>query len=79
MNYQLIPVTDKSLAKQFLEVPLYIYKNDKNFIRPLDKDIEEVFDSKKNKTIKFGECERWILTNEGESIGRIAAFVNKRY
>jgi hypothetical protein len=77
---QLIPVSDKKLAKDFLQVPLIIYKNDPHFIRPLDKDINDVFDPKKNKAFRFGECNRWLLKDEDENlIGRIAAFVNKRY
>ncbi|GAC1586059.1 MAG: hypothetical protein NVS3B19_04260 [Ginsengibacter sp.] len=76
----LIQVTDKATAKQFLELPLNIYKNDPNYIRPLDKDINEVFDEKKNKCFRFGEAKRWILQdNDNNNIGRIAAFVNKRY
>lgn len=66
--------------KEFLELPLEIYKNDPNFIRPLDKDIEEVFDPKKNKFFKHGECTRWLLKDDdGKVIGRIAGFVNKKY
>ncbi len=77
---QLIPVSDKLLAKEFLQVPLSIYKNDPNFIRPLDKDINDVFDPKKNKAFRFGEVSRWLLKdNDGNLIGRIAAFVNKKY
>ena len=77
---QLIPVTDKATAKEFIQVAIDLYKNDPNWIRPLDKDINEVFDPKKNKAYRFGEAERWILKdNEGQSIGRIAAFVNKKY
>ncbi|MEO6949455.1 MAG: hypothetical protein ABI123_07495 [Ginsengibacter sp.] len=77
---QLISVSDKKLEREFLEVPLLIYKNDPHYIRPLDKDIEEVFDEKKNKTFRFGEVTRWILKDDdGRNIGRIAAFVNKRY
>lgn len=77
---QLIPVSNPLLAKEFLQVPLLIYKNDPNFIRPLDKDIEAVFDESKNKTFRFGECERWLLkSNDGQLLGRIAAFVNKKY
>jgi len=76
----LVPVTDRSGAKEFLLVPLIIYKNDPNFIRPLDKDINDVFDSKKNKAFRFGECTRWILKDESNRpVGRIAAFVNKKY
>lgn len=77
---RLISVSDKILAKEFLHVPLIIYKNDPNFIRPLDKDINDVFDLKKNKAFRFGECGRWLLKDEdGNLIGRIAAFVNKKY
>lgn len=77
---QLIPVTDSSYAKQFLQVAVELYKNDPNWIRPLDKDIQQVFDPKKNKAFRFGKIERWILQSEdGKLIGRIAAFINKKY
>ena len=75
----LVQVLDKSLAKEFLNVPLLIYKNDPNFIRPLDKDVNDVFDPKKNKAFRFGECARWVLKDNDILIGRIAAFVNKKY
>src|SRR6476619_3301551 len=75
----LVQVLDKSLAKEFLNVPLLIYKNDPNFIRPLDKDVNAVFDPKKNKAFRFGECARWLLKDNDIFIGRIAAFVNKKY
>ncbi len=77
---QLIPVNDAATAKQFLQVAVILYKKDPNWIRPLDKDIDEVFDSKKNKAFRFGEVERWILKDtDNNLIGRIAAFVNKKY
>lgn len=77
---QLVPVSDKKLAKEFLLLPLKIYKDDPNYIRPLDKDIEDVFDPEKNKAFRHGECQRWMLmNNDGEYIGRIAAFTNKKY
>ena len=68
------------LEKIFLEFPIDLYKDDKNYIRPLDKDIEEVFDKKKNKFFRQGECERWLLkSKEGKYIARLAVFVNKKY
>jgi hypothetical protein len=77
---QILPVIDKKDQKDFLNVALDIYKNDPNWIRPLDKDINDVFDEKKNKAYRFGKTQRWILKNdEGELIGRIAAFVNSKY
>ena len=77
---QIIPVNDEAGGKLFIQVPLSIYKNDPNWIRPLDKDINEVFDKNKNKAFRFGEITRWVLKdNEGTLIGRIAVFVNKKY
>ena len=40
---QLIAVNNQPTAKEFLE----LYKNDPNWIRPLNKDINDVFDKKK--------------------------------
>jgi hypothetical protein len=77
---QLIEVKDKVSAGEFLHLPLKIYKDDPNWIRPLDKDILQVFDSEKNKTFRHGEVIRFILkNNDGKTIGRVAAFVNKKY
>ena len=77
---QLVQVTDGQSAKQFLEVNVLINKNNPNYIRPLDKDINEVFDPKKNKAFRHGEATRWLLKDENEKlIGRVAAFINKKY
>jgi GNAT superfamily N-acetyltransferase len=77
---QLIQVNDKNSASQFLQVAVDLYKNDPQWIRPLDKDINEVFDKNKNKAFRFGEAARWVLkTDDGKLIGRIAAFTNKKY
>jgi hypothetical protein len=70
-------VNNKSTKKAFLDVARIIYKDDKNWICPLDNDIEAVFDPLKNNFYQHGKCTRWILTNEkGQLIGRVAAFIN---
>jgi hypothetical protein len=77
---QLIEVTSKKLSEEFILVNVEINKNNPNYIRPLDKDINEVFDPKKNKAFRQGEAVRWLLKDEtGKLIGRIAAFTNKKY
>lgn len=77
---QLIEVNDIKKEKEFLQVAVDLYINDSNWIRPLDKDINEIFDQKKNKAFRFGEAVRWILKDEnGYLIGRIAVFINKKY
>ncbi len=72
---EVISVADK---REFLEFPATIYKNDLEWIRPLDKDVEQVFDPKKNKAFRHGELIRWLLLDNGKTIGRMAAFVNKK-
>lgn len=73
-------VTTAADRKVFLQVAVDIYKTDPQWIRPLDKDIEAVFDPAQNKFFKKGECTRWLLLDDaGKAIGRIAAFVNKQY
>ncbi|WP_026899333.1 hypothetical protein [Daejeonella oryzae] len=67
------------LKKQFLEVARVIYKNDKNWVCPLDTDVEAIFDPEKNNFHQHGKCTRWILkSDKGELIGRIAAFINEK-
>jgi hypothetical protein len=76
---QISLISTPAQEKTFLELPIFIYKGDPNWIRPLNKDIEEVFDQKKNKAFRFGKLQRWLLHKDGQCIGRIAAFVNKKY
>ena len=76
---KIIEVTTPQQAREFLLLPVKLYKNEPAWIRPLDKDIESVFDSEKNKTFRHGTCIRWILQNkQGETIGRVEAFVNEK-
>ncbi|WP_224997499.1 hypothetical protein [Cesiribacter sp. SM1] len=76
---QLLEVGDEKTRREFLELPVRLYKNEKNWIRPLDQDIESVFDPKKNKLFRHGEAVRWILKDSsGTTIGRVAAFINQK-
>lgn len=76
---KLIEVNDKATEKAFIQLPVELYKNEKNYIRPLDKDIKAVFDPEKNKNYRNGEAIRWILQDDsGKVIGRIAAFYDKK-
>lgn len=77
---KLIIVNNEQTARQFLDVHVVLNKSYAGWIRPLDKDINDVFDPAANKAFRFGEAVRWILKDEnGKLIGRIAAFVNKKY
>jgi GNAT superfamily N-acetyltransferase len=77
---QLIAVKDSISAKDFIRVNVELNRGNKAYIRPIDKEINEVFDPEQNKAFRHGEVTRWLLKDdEGRLIGRIAAFVNKKY
>ncbi|MFK7972654.1 MAG: hypothetical protein AB8F95_19950 [Bacteroidia bacterium] len=74
-----IEVNNKALIREFLELPVAIYKDIPQWVRPWDKDIEVVFDKDKNKFFKHGSAIRWVLRDDsGKTIGRVAAFINEK-
>lgn len=76
---KIIEVTTPEDARAFLLFPVRLYKDEPKWIRPLDKDVNSVFDPEQNKTFRHGECVRFLLKNDsGEVIGRVAAFVNEK-
>lgn len=79
MRMKIIEVKTPRDVREFIMLPVKLYRQTPQWIRPLDKDIESVFDAEKNKTFRHGSCTRWILAGEkGEIIGRVAAFVNEK-
>ncbi len=76
---KLTQVIHRNDAKQFLNVARIIYKGDKNWICPLDSDIEAIFDPALNAYFNNGKAIRWVLQDEqGNLIGRVAAFYNNK-
>ncbi|HLT06331.1 MAG TPA: hypothetical protein VK014_02335 [Cyclobacteriaceae bacterium] len=78
---KLLEVTSAAHQREFYEMAVRLYKNEKNWIRPLDKDIEGLFHAETNKLFRQkAEAIRWLLQDDqGKSIGRIAAFINPKW
>ncbi|HNS16589.1 MAG TPA: hypothetical protein PKH94_09815 [Bacteroidales bacterium] len=78
-KYTTIEVNNRRTRKEFLLLPVRLYKKDQWYIRPLDRDVERVFDPERNKFFRMGECTRWILVDErGKTVGRVAAFIDRK-
>ncbi|MFO7657252.1 MAG: hypothetical protein R6W78_09305 [Bacteroidales bacterium] len=76
---QITQVVKKCDKNRFHDVARVIYKNDNTWVCPLDKEIESVFDPKKNVFFKHGEACRWLLCNDQKQlIGRVAAFIDRQ-
>jgi hypothetical protein len=54
-----------------------LYKGEDKWIRPLDEDVEKIFDPEKNKKFRKGDAIRWILMDGKNVIGRVAAFYDQ--
>lgn len=77
---QLLSVNTPELEQDFIRANVELNRTVPGYIRPIDAEIREVFNPAKNKAFRHGECARWVLKDDdGQLIGRIAAFVNKRY
>lgn len=75
---QIIEVIEPSSVAAFHKLAHMIYKDDSNWITPLEVMIDSAFDPKKNAFLKHGEGTRWILNDsKGRTIGRIGAFINR--
>lgn len=78
MKYTIEEVLNEKQAREFLLLPVELYRNDKNWVRPLDNDINNVFNPAKNPFFKHGECTRWLLRDEaGKCVGRVASFIDR--
>ncbi|MBS3807189.1 MAG: hypothetical protein KGY60_06760 [Bacteroidales bacterium] len=78
-KYKIVEVDSPKREREFIMLPVRLYKNEKNFIRPLDQDIEEVFDPNKNKFFRNGEAIRWLLLDDQDrTAGRVAAFIDRK-
>ncbi len=76
---QIQEVQTAAQAREFLLLPVRLYAQDPHYVRPLDKDINQVFDPKKNKYFRHGQLSRWLLLDEAQQVvGRVAAFINER-
>lgn len=74
---EIVQVIEKKTIVAFHEVPIQIYKNDKNWIPPLTMMIEDIFNPKKNAGFLNGDAQRWLVKTEKKVIGRIAAFYDR--
>ncbi len=79
-QFSIKEVKTKEEATLFLNLPDDIHQSNPAYIKPLNKDIEAVFNESQNKFFQHGKCTRWLLFDEKNIlIGRIAVFINNEY
>ncbi len=78
-SFKTVVVNNEKRVREFLDFPDTLYRSNKYRIRPLDEEIEKVFNPDTNKLFRHGEARRWLLLDaKGHISGRIAAFYDKK-
>jgi hypothetical protein len=62
----------------FHRVADLVYAEDAKYIKPITKDVEEVFDPKKNDAFESGEAKRFVLWSNDTPVGRFAVFYQQK-
>ncbi|MEM6376611.1 MAG: GNAT family N-acetyltransferase [Bacteroidota bacterium] len=74
---QIVEVKQKTDWSLFYRVPAIVYKNDPNWIAPLQMEIKAVFNPEENKAFQHGQAQAFVLMDANKKpIGRIAAFID---
>ena len=77
-KFKLEEVTTSAHKKEFSNLAKRLYRGNRQWVCPLDSDIEHIFDPLHNAQFAEGEAIRWIARDEaGKVVGRIAAFYNR--
>jgi len=71
---EIIPVSSSKHQKMFLRLPYKIYRNDPIWVPPLWSDYTGQFDHRRNPFLNHCHFKLFLLMENGQAVGRIAAF-----
>lgn len=72
-------VESKAERKQFLELPYQLYAEDQYWVPPLRMEQKKLIDTEKNPFFNNAEIELFLVYNNDELVGRVAAIIDHRY
>jgi hypothetical protein len=73
----IIPVQTSVELKAFIDLPYQRYKNDPTWVPPLRDEVKKQFDPKRNPFLEHCEYQLFLLQENGQVTGRIAAFIDR--
>jgi len=78
-SFYTVIVSNPKRVRDFLDFPDTLYRTNKYWIRPPDREIEKIFSPETNQLFRKGDAVRWILLDRQERIvGRMAAFFDMK-
>lgn len=70
---------ERRVLRDFLDVVTDIYKSDPNYVRPLDMEVSDKLDKKKNPFFEHADGTAWVAYKDGKPVGRITAQIDHEH
>ena len=78
MCVNIIPVETGRQMRQFINLPLELYRNCPNYVPELTFDVKATLDPKKNPAFEFCQAQPMLAIKDGRVAGRVVALMNER-
>ncbi len=78
-NVTIRKISSRQDKRRFVRMMWDIYRDDPNWVPPLEMDRMKLIDEKKNPFYSHAETGWWLAERNGQPVGRIAAIVNHNY
>lgn len=65
-------VDNHSECREFVEFPMYLYRDSENFVPPLIAEELEIWDTAKNPALQNSDFRLYLAVRDGQTVGRIA-------
>ncbi|AFR35748.1 GNAT family N-acetyltransferase [Riemerella anatipestifer] len=69
-------VTNDKELQDFIKFPNKLYKENSNYVPPLNNDEKNIWNAKENPALSYSDAEQYLAYRNGEVVGRIALMVN---
>ncbi len=76
---EIVEVVDRSLRRQFIELPWTVFPPESNYVPPLRMDFARLIDPARHPFWEFSKQSLYLAVRNGHPVGRIAAIVDGRY
>lgn len=73
------PATTPADRKAFIRLPNALYRDDANYVAPLEFELGARLDPAKNPGLKDSPHQLWIAYRNGAPVGRISAIINRAH
>lgn len=79
VDVQVSPVRSSADRMAFIRLPYSLYRDEPNWVPPLEMERRDFLDPKKNAFFDFAEVELFLARRGDQVVGRIAAIKNPRH